>query len=96
MKIRPARAKILHVDVETDRRTDMTKLKPLYSILLIQKAQRFAGHLEYILQLRGKEEEKEMIIEDIVQQNEVVKLVTATYVNNEINKNITPPPKKKK
>jgi len=50
MKIRPVRAKILHVEVDMDRRTDMTKLKHLYPILRIQKAQRFAEHLEYIFQ----------------------------------------------
>jgi len=51
-----------------------------------QKAQRFAEHMEYIFQLQGKQEQKEMITEDIVQENEEIKLVTATEIKNEINK----------
>jgi len=42
--------------------------------------------VEYIFQLQGKQEQKEMITEDIVQENEEIKLVTATEIKNEINK----------
>ena len=45
-----------------------------------EQAQRFAEHLEL-----GNQEENEMITEDIVQENEDTKLVTATEVKNEIN-----------
>jgi len=50
-----------------------------------QKPQRFAEHLEHIFQLQGNQEENEMITEDIVQENDEIKLVTATDVKNEIN-----------
>ena len=55
-----------------------------------QKAQRFAEHLEHTFQLQGNQEENEMITEGIVQENEDIKLVTATEVKNEINNNINP------
>jgi hypothetical protein len=52
--------------------------------------QRFAEHLEHIFQLHGSQEEKEMITEEIVQENEEIKLVTTTEVKNEIKNNINP------
>ena len=55
-----------------------------------QKAQQFAEHLEHTFQLQGNQEENEMITEDIVKENEDIKLVTATEVKNEINNNINP------
>jgi hypothetical protein len=47
-----------------------------------QKAQRFTDHLEQIFQPLGSQEEKEMITEDIVQENEEIKLATTTEVKN--------------
>jgi len=55
-----------------------------------QKAQRFAEHLEQIFQPLGSQEEKAMITEDIVQENEEIKLATTTEVKNVINNNINP------
>ena len=55
-----------------------------------QKAQRFSEHLEHIWQLQDRQEEKEMITEDIFQENEEIKLTTTTEVKNEINNNINP------
>jgi 16S rRNA C1402 N4-methylase RsmH len=55
-----------------------------------QKAQRFAAHLKQIFQPLGSQEEKAMITEDIVQENEEIKLATTTEVKNVINNNINP------
>ena len=55
-----------------------------------QKAQRFEEHLEQIYQPLGSQEEKAMISEDIVQENEELKLATTTEVKNVINNNINP------
>jgi len=55
-----------------------------------QKAQRFAEHLEHIFQLHWNQEENEMITEGIVQENEDIKLVTATEAKNEVNNNTNP------
>ena len=44
----------------------------------------------YIPTAREREEEKEMTTEDIVQENEEIKLTSTTQVKNEINKNINP------
>jgi len=55
-----------------------------------QKAQQFAEYLEQILQPLGSLEEKAMITEDIVQENEEIKLATTTQVKNVINNNINP------
>jgi hypothetical protein len=53
-----------------------------------QKAQRFAEHVEHIFQSHGSQKGKEMITEEIVQENEEIKLVTTTEVKNEIKNNI--------
>jgi hypothetical protein len=55
-----------------------------------QKAQRFAKHLEQIFQPLGRQEEKAMITEDVVQENEEIKLATTTEFKNVINNNINP------
>jgi hypothetical protein len=55
-----------------------------------QKAQRYAEHQEHIFQLQRNQEENEMITEDTVQENEDIKLVTETEVQNEINNNTNP------
>ena len=52
-----------------------------------QKAQQFAQHLEQIFQPLGSQEQKAMITEDIVQENEEIKLATIE-VKNVINNNI--------
>jgi hypothetical protein len=56
----------------------------------IQKAQRFAEHLEHIFQLHESQEEKVMTTEDIAPKNEDIKLVTTTEAKNEIKNNMNP------
>ena len=51
-----------------------------------QKGQRFAEHLEHILQLQERQEETETTTEDIVQENEEINPTTTTEIKNEINK----------
>jgi len=63
-----------------------------------QKAQRFAEHQEHIFaehqehifQPHGSQKGKEVITEEIVQENEEIELVTTTEVKNEIKNNINP------
>ena len=55
-----------------------------------QKAQRFAEHQEHIFQPHGSQKGKEVITEEIVQENEEIELVTTTEVKNEIKNNISP------
>ena len=55
-----------------------------------QNAQRFAEHLERIFQPDGSQKEKEMITEEIFQENEEIKFATKTEFKNEIKNNIKP------
>lgn len=55
-----------------------------------QKAQQFAEHLENIFQPNEQQEDEVIIEEEIVQENEEIKLATPTEVKNEIKNNINP------
>jgi hypothetical protein len=55
-----------------------------------QKAQRFSEYLEHIFQPHGSQKGEEMITEEIVHENEEIKLATTTEVKNETKSNINP------
>ena len=54
-----------------------------------QKMQPFAEHLEHVFQPHGSQKGKEMITEEIVQENEEIKLVTSTEGKEETKNNKT-------